>query len=154
MTASWKNVERNIAELLGGVRIPVTGRRGEDIKSDIFYPDVKSRLTVPKTYFYNMEAAEAAQHNMIKLLHQSVYYCLWRVGDTKNFLNRSLTPCPIYLLDIRWPQTGFTWLEHIKETSPDNKVPCVILHRPYVKYKDALVLCEWKDSHDLFYSRS
>lgn len=153
MVKSWKNVERKIADLVNGVRIPVNGRRGEDIGSPLFYPDVKSRVTVPKTYFDIMKKCEQDGYNFIKLKHNNLYYYMWRVGDTLKFLGGTLSIRPTYLLDIIWPQTGFKWLEHISETSPDDKLPCVIMHRPYVQYKDAIVLSEWKRAHDLFYIR-
>lgn len=46
----WKHVERKIAELLGGKRIPITGRaRGEtpDVEHELFSIEVKHRENLP-----------------------------------------------------------------------------------------------------------
>lgn len=50
--ASWKQVERKIASLLGGVRIPVTGRRGPDIEHEWLSIEVKARRRLP-IYLWN-----------------------------------------------------------------------------------------------------
>jgi uncharacterized protein with NRDE domain len=145
-------VERKIAELIDGSRIPVTGRRGEDIRSEIFYPDVKSRKVTPKKYFTQMKKAESDGYNFIKLKHNNIFYYLWRVGKTKKFLSKSINIRPLYLLDIMWPETGFKWLQHISSTCPDHKIPCVIMHRPYVCYEVAFVLFYFIFFHFVLYS--
>jgi hypothetical protein len=42
----WKNVERKIAELMGGRRIPLLGREGQDIDVPYFFVEVKSRKMI------------------------------------------------------------------------------------------------------------
>ena len=47
---AWKRSERRIASLVGGTRVPVSGRgRGDnpDIRCDWLSPEVKSRRTLP-----------------------------------------------------------------------------------------------------------
>lgn len=44
----WKQLERHVAKLVGGRRIPVTGERhGADILSPMFAYQVKSRRSLP-----------------------------------------------------------------------------------------------------------
>ena len=61
MTA-WKATERAIAKLVGGVRVPITGRQRGDVP-DIDHPwlalEVKHRKVVPYWIFNAMEQAEA-----------------------------------------------------------------------------------------------
>ena len=60
---NWKATERAIAKLLGGQRVPITGRQRGDVP-DIAHPwlalEVKHRKTaVPKWIINAMEQAEA-----------------------------------------------------------------------------------------------
>lgn len=72
----WKAVERAVAEILGGKRVPVTGRsRGDapDIEHDIFSVEVKTKQKLPAWLHDAMEQAEKAQRgNQLPLvvLHQ------------------------------------------------------------------------------------
>lgn len=45
--SSWKRTERAIAAILGGKRIPVTGRKGPDISHPTLSVEVKSRTDFP-----------------------------------------------------------------------------------------------------------
>lgn len=48
---NWKDAERKIAKLLGGERIPITGRaRGSvpDVITDVFAVEVKTRKRIPE----------------------------------------------------------------------------------------------------------
>jgi len=50
MKRDWKRVERKIAEILGGVRVPVTGRnRGDvpDIEHEWLSPEIKTHKKLP-----------------------------------------------------------------------------------------------------------
>ena len=73
----WKAVERNIARLLGGVRVPVSGRqRGDqpDIEHPQFSVEVKSRNTIPQWLCEAVEQATAsATEDRVPLvvLHQN-----------------------------------------------------------------------------------
>jgi hypothetical protein len=58
---TWKAVERKIAELLGGRRVPITGRqRGDapDIQHDFFSIEVKHRQSLPGWILEGMEQAK------------------------------------------------------------------------------------------------
>lgn len=62
--STWKTVERKIAALLGGERVPVTGRqRGSapDIKHDWLSPEVKHRKELPFWLHDAMAQAEASK---------------------------------------------------------------------------------------------
>lgn len=62
----WKACERRIAEILGGVRVPVTGRqRGAtpDIEHPTLSIEVKSRKTLPVWLLDAMEQAQAASED-------------------------------------------------------------------------------------------
>ena len=59
----WKACERKVAALLGGRRIPVSGRgRGDnpDIHHELFSIEVKSRKTIPAWLEDAMRQAEAS----------------------------------------------------------------------------------------------
>jgi hypothetical protein len=45
--AAWKRHERQVARLLGGERLPVTGRRGPDALAGPWCIEVKVRRTLP-----------------------------------------------------------------------------------------------------------
>ncbi len=72
----WKGCERRIAKLLGGWRIPVTGRqRGDapDVLHEWLSIEVKSRRRLPSWLEEAMKQAEAAASNgqlPIAVLHQ------------------------------------------------------------------------------------
>ncbi len=73
----WKACERRIAELLGGQRIPVTGRqRGDtpDIEHAALSIEVKSRKSLPAWLLKALNQAQAASKDGKKIpvvvLHQ------------------------------------------------------------------------------------
>jgi hypothetical protein len=73
----WKACERRIAELLGGQRIPVTGRqRGDtpDIEHAALSIEVKSRKSLPAWLLDALNQAQAASKDGKKMpvvvLHQ------------------------------------------------------------------------------------
>jgi hypothetical protein len=72
----WKACERRIAELLGGQRVPVSGRtRGDapDVAHDRFSIEVKSRKTLPAWLLDALAQARAATKDgraPVTVLHQ------------------------------------------------------------------------------------
>ena len=72
----WKQAERRIADILGGQRVPVSGRaRGDrpDIKHPTLSVEVKSRKALPAWIENAMQQAEAASKNgelPVAVLHQ------------------------------------------------------------------------------------
>ena len=72
----WKACERRIAELLGGRRVPVTGRqRGDapDIEHEALSIEVKSRKALPAWLMGALEQAQTASKNgkmPVVVLHQ------------------------------------------------------------------------------------
>ena len=81
----WKRVEREIAKLLNGVRIPLLGRQGSDLDVPYLFVEVKSRKVIGEY--------------------------LWTD----------------YMAQI------------LEGAGEEIKVPAIVLHRPGMKYKDALV---------------
>jgi truncated hemoglobin YjbI len=90
---TWKSVERRIAALLGGVRVPVSGRqRGDspDIAHDVFSIEVKHRETWPDWLHDAMNQAEESQKDgqiPLVILHQKSQkfdqsYAIMRLCDT------------------------------------------------------------------------
>ncbi len=63
MTAQWKETERRVAALLGGSRVPVSGR-GRGDAPDIAHPylsiECKHRKSVPRWLLEAMNQASAA----------------------------------------------------------------------------------------------
>jgi hypothetical protein len=43
---TWKAAERRIAELLGGARVPLLGRKGCDLDHPVFFVEVKHRKSI------------------------------------------------------------------------------------------------------------
>lgn len=89
---TWKRIERKVAELLGGVRVPVSGRqRGDspDIQHPLFSIEVKHRETFPKWLFDAMDQAEASERDdqiPLVVLHQkgedvSMSFAVVRLAD-------------------------------------------------------------------------
>ena len=72
----WKQAERRVAEILGGRRIPITGRqRGDvpDIEHDALSIEVKSRKALPAWLLGALSQAQAATKNgkvPVVVLHQ------------------------------------------------------------------------------------
>ena len=63
---TWKHTERKIADLLGGQRVPVTGRgRGDapDIRHDWIAPEVKHRKLLPAWLLDALSQARASARN-------------------------------------------------------------------------------------------
>ena len=75
-TSNWKNVERKIADLLNGQRVPITGRtRGSapDIEHDEFSIEVKHRKLFPSWLMDAFDQAiKSRKENQIPIviLHQ------------------------------------------------------------------------------------
>lgn len=95
----WKSCERKVAELLGGVRVPVTGRqRGAtpDVEHETLSIEVKSRKSLPGWLMDAMEQAEAASKNgrlPVAILHQDRQQyadslCLLRLEDLAKLVRR------------------------------------------------------------------
>jgi hypothetical protein len=76
MDKTWKRIERRVAELLGGVRVPVSGRqRGDspDVIHPVFSVEVKHREKLPEWLFDAMRQAEASKRGEqvpLVILHQ------------------------------------------------------------------------------------
>jgi hypothetical protein len=92
--ARWKRVERQIAALMGGQRIPLLGRKGQDIDVPYFFVEVKSRQGIGEylwsDYFAQIlegaqEAGETVKVPAIVLHRPGMEYAdsllCFRVGD-------------------------------------------------------------------------
>jgi hypothetical protein len=88
MSTRWKQVERGIARLLGGVRVPLLGRQGSDLDVPYLFVEVKSRKMIAP-YLWN------------------------------DFLAQILEGADVAGERVR--------------------IPAIVLHRPGMKYKDALL---------------
>jgi hypothetical protein len=69
---TWKNAERKFAELLGGQRIPVTGRHNQetpDLDVEDLAVEVKARAKLPGLIVKAMQQAECAgeKHNKMPI---------------------------------------------------------------------------------------
>lgn len=92
MSKTWKNIERKVAALLGGERVPVTGRqRGSapDVQHELFSVEVKHREQLPEWLFDAMRQAEASQRGgqvPVVILHQkgmpvNMSFTIFRLSD-------------------------------------------------------------------------
>lgn len=62
----WKNTERKVAKILGGERVPVSGRQrgfSADVKHDRLSIEVKDREKLPAWLYDAMEQAEMSAHD-------------------------------------------------------------------------------------------
>ncbi len=71
--AAWKRVERQVATILGGQRIPVTGRHGPgadpgDVAGTPFYVEVRARARCDLWVWWNLTRADAYESNRPPLL--------------------------------------------------------------------------------------
>jgi hypothetical protein len=55
----WKRHEREVAKLLGGERVPCTGRPAPDVLTDRWAVEVKTRKSLPAWMHHAMEQAIA-----------------------------------------------------------------------------------------------
>lgn len=94
---SWKRTERRVAELLGGVRVPVSGRqRGAtpDVEHPTLSIEIKSRKSLPAWLIDALEQAQAASENgrvPVAILHQdrkqyADCLCVLRLEDFASLL--------------------------------------------------------------------
>jgi len=92
MDKTWKRIERRVAELLGGVRVPVSGRqRGDspDVMHPVFSIEVKHREKLPEWLFDAMQQADASNRGdqiPLVILHQkgmpvSMSFAIVRLSD-------------------------------------------------------------------------
>ncbi|RIK45855.1 MAG: hypothetical protein DCC58_05095 [Chloroflexi bacterium] len=95
--AAWKRTERRVAELLGGQRLPVSGRgRGDapDVEHERLSIEVKRRQSLPAWLHDAMSQAEAAARDgklPVVVLHQSGQrydeaVCVLRLDDLRRLL--------------------------------------------------------------------
>lgn len=125
MVKSWKSVEREIAELLGGERIPILGRPDRDVTDSYgLWVDVKSRVSVSPLYLRLLDKAisdgyEGFIHNGVLFLPISDF-----IGKTK-----------FQVIDKHLAAVAKTWLTHIAESCPSDRLPCIVLHRERQQYK-------------------
>lgn len=87
----WKQVERRVAELLGGKRVPITGREGSDIKHPWLAIEVKQRKAKIPAYirkWINQAVVGAAVdriHNSQDALHgHRLPIVVWHEKDTRH----------------------------------------------------------------------
>jgi hypothetical protein len=93
MDKAWKNTERRIGALLGGERVPVTGRqRGSapDVAHPMLAIEVKHRAVLPSWIRDAMQQAKASargQQLPIVVLHQSgdPFLHAWVVLELSDF---------------------------------------------------------------------
>ncbi len=73
---TWKAIERRVAAMLGGVRVPITGRaRGSapDIQHELYSLEVKHRKSLPGWLYDAMSQAKASirgEQIPVVVLHQ------------------------------------------------------------------------------------
>lgn len=104
----WKRVEREFAEFLGGIRVPVTGRqRGSapDVEHPVFAVEIKSGAVMSSTLQKAVEQAVAASDHIVETekikkfplvgIHQTrkgkrpQRYVMMRAQDFKEWMERS-----------------------------------------------------------------
>lgn len=137
MAKNWKNVEREIAKILGGERIPITGRVRDhglpDIQHKKYSIEVKHRKVMPK-WLSDYLGVSFYDSNGNK-----IYCCLLsEVAKTKNL--GSFTANFAQGADKkRLPK----WLDNAidqatKAASKNHKALLVVLHQKQWKFEDSV----------------
>lgn len=67
MTDNWKNVERNVAKLLNGKRVPLSGgnntfANGGDVEHSLYFIEVKQRKTLAIADWYEKTVSDCKKH--------------------------------------------------------------------------------------------
>lgn len=76
---AWKRAERRVAKVVGGVRVPRTGKEGPDVVGDDVVVEVKYRQRLPR---WLMVAVEKVERNS-----QGKFPCLVLVEKGKRVEN-------------------------------------------------------------------
>lgn len=89
----WKATERRVARILGGVRIPITGRTGPDIVHEEIAIEVKERATLPAWLEKAFEQARDGAKPRVVVLHRKGRrwredVVLMRLGDFAELMAR------------------------------------------------------------------
>ena len=139
--ASWKRYEREIAKILGGKRIPILGREGADIDVNNLWVDCKKRQQVPKQWEDMVSAAETLG------LHGFIFFESGRGGIVAARLDHfAHTPKQPWVAQafIKPSQLPIAWLDHIKESCPDDHLPIVIMVKTGRPYRESIVVFEFE----------
>jgi hypothetical protein len=78
---NWKNFERKVAEITGGKRIPINGRKQLDVKHPIFGIECKYRKSLPDWLFKHAwsQAVDGSSIDQIPLV------CVGEFNSKKTF---------------------------------------------------------------------
>jgi len=112
---NWKKVEYLVAEKIGGMRVPVSGRSRTikgDVEHPIYFIEVKSGKQVPKIvlkWYEEFKKSEMAKkHGFIMIFRYSV------------------------------PKTILKWYEKTEKDCPEGKKPLLIIKPRYCHYEFVL----------------
>lgn len=152
--ANWKNVERSVANYLGGERVPITGRirsKGlPDIQKSTDFVEVND---VPEslknyigsgslfdTYVFEIKHRKQIPKFLKELSKTPKTDGTYKISSLEYFRNKSLDSYEfdgVECIDIaEWIVNAF---EQAKAAGK-NKIPVVILHEKNKKIKDSVVL--------------
>lgn len=135
MDKSWKRFERYVARTFNTQRIPVLGKEDADvIAPEGLWIDAKQRQEVPKQYFTYMDAAAT--------LGYDGYTCNGMLITTLQHIKEALDQQEegSYLaLRASLSEKAEQWLRHMYTSAPDNYLPMVVMIRPRMPYRQALV---------------
>ncbi len=103
---TWKAAERKIAALLGGIRIPLLGRKGSDLDTPVFFVEVKHRQSIAPYLWNNFlaqilagakEAGETEKIPAIVIHRPGLRYedslVCFRAGDYQRLIERIKEVC-------------------------------------------------------------
>lgn len=139
--ASWKRYEREIAKALGGERIPILGREGADIDVNNLWIDCKKRQQVPKQWDKLLTLAEGlGWHGFMTFsLHTASFINAMRLDQFALFREIPM------IVEARVPVSDLPikWLCHIRESSPDDHMPIVIMNKTGRPYRESIVVFEF-----------
>lgn len=148
--ASWKRVERDIAEFMHGERIPVADRRLGDVKTPAFIIEVKHRASLPLNVYRELPQryyiiTRKKQDFMIRpALTLEDLYTTQRDGiaaqmnqQTIAFYTRGYAEGAI----SNFPKWLIHGIDQALDAAEYHKlIPCVVLHPKHTPIKDCLCL--------------
>lgn len=134
--ATWKDVERRIAKMIGGVRIPVTGRHNQetpDIDHPRYAPEIKHRAQLP-----DWLKALVSDTDCVVSLNDGTRVQLHSLGRYLQNQSRPARRCHVERDTPAWIKAAIQ--QTTAAAKAHGKLPIVIMHQKNQRIKDCICL--------------
>ena len=159
-TNNWKNIERSIAKLIDGDRVPVSGRqRGSapDIAHPLLSVEVKHRKSLPKNLTLILEAAEMLGRDGVVFPVGELDYQMRRLSSfitlseqSKFQYGTSITYCAVQVQLPALVKDAFDQAIQSAAQMKTKHFPVVFLHGDRMKVTDTIVIMEDSDMQEFY----